>query len=77
MILTDCRPQLYHENWDSSGSGKVLRIKHEINVNTQEELATTSLGLNSIGRVNLVTAQPVVFSSYEDRLGTWQLYLDR
>ena len=45
---------------------RVLRIKHEINVNTQEELATKSLGLNSIGRVNLVTDQPVVFSPYED-----------
>ena len=47
-------------------SAKVLTIKHEINVNTQEKLATKTLGLNSIGVVTIATDRQVAFAPYSE-----------
>ena len=42
----------------------VTAIKHKIDVNTREHLATHTLGLNDIGVCNLATGAPVVFDPY-------------
>ena len=42
----------------------VTLIKYEIDVNTQEHLAARTLGLNSIGVVNLSLERPVAFDPY-------------
>jgi bifunctional enzyme CysN/CysC len=40
-------------------------IKHKINVNTLEEMAATTLGLNEIGVCNLELDRPIAFDPYE------------
>jgi bifunctional enzyme CysN/CysC len=40
--------------------------KHEINVNTMEQLAAKTLELNSIGVVEVTTDRPLVFESFAD-----------
>jgi bifunctional enzyme CysN/CysC len=49
----------------SAVSASVTTIKHKIDVNTREHLATHTLALNEIGFCNLATALPVSFDSYE------------
>ncbi len=43
----------------------VQQIKHQINVNTMEKLASRTLGLNDIAVVNLFAEQPIAFEPYE------------
>jgi bifunctional enzyme CysN/CysC len=60
--------------WIKSGTQtvntSVTKIKHQINVNTLEHIATRKLQLNSIAEVNLSTDKPLVFDSFTDILGT-------
>ncbi|HZS63458.1 MAG TPA: sulfate adenylyltransferase subunit CysN [Xanthobacteraceae bacterium] len=48
----------------------ITTIKHKIDVNTREHLATTTLGLNDIGFCNLSTSVPIAFDPYEDNRKT-------
>ncbi|MDG2340839.1 MAG: sulfate adenylyltransferase subunit CysN, partial [Paracoccaceae bacterium] len=47
-------------------SATVHQPKYEVNVNTQEHLATKVLDLNAIGVANITTDREIPFSSYED-----------
>jgi bifunctional enzyme CysN/CysC len=48
----------------------ITGIKHKIDVNTREHLATHTLGLNDIGVCNLATGVPVAFDPYAQNRGT-------
>jgi bifunctional enzyme CysN/CysC len=47
-----------------SATATVAQPKHQLNVNTLEELAAKSLDLNAIGVVEITTDRPIVFESY-------------
>ncbi|WP_428395835.1 sulfate adenylyltransferase subunit CysN [Lichenicoccus sp.] len=47
-------------------SASVQAPKYQLNVNTQEHLATKTLELNAIGVANLSTDKPIVFEPYAD-----------
>jgi bifunctional enzyme CysN/CysC len=47
----------------------VAHPKHQLNVNTLEELAAKTLDLNAIGVAELTTDRPIVFESYRDEQG--------
>jgi bifunctional enzyme CysN/CysC len=47
----------------------VAHPKHQLNVNTLEELAAKTLDLNAIGVAEVTTDRPIVFESYRDELG--------
>ena len=44
----------------------VAQPKHQLNVNTLEELAAKNLELNSIGVAEITTDRPIVFEQYQD-----------
>ncbi|MEZ5994617.1 MAG: sulfate adenylyltransferase subunit CysN [Hyphomonadaceae bacterium] len=46
-------------------SAQITEIKHEINVNTMERLASKALGLNEIAVCNISLDRPVAFEPYE------------
>ncbi len=48
----------------------ITALKHKIDVNTREHLASHTLSLNDIGFCNLSTAAPVAFDPYEDNRRT-------
>jgi bifunctional enzyme CysN/CysC len=48
----------------------VTAIKHKVDVNTREHLATHTLGLNDIGVCNLATGTPVAFDPYAENRRT-------
>ena len=48
----------------------ITSIKHKIDVNTREHLATHTLGLNDIAFCNLSTSVPVAFDPYEQNRRT-------
>ena len=48
----------------------VTSIKHKIDVNTRQHLATHTLGLNDIAFCNLSTSVPVAFDAYEQNRRT-------
>jgi bifunctional enzyme CysN/CysC len=48
----------------------VTTIKHKIDVNTREHIATHTLGLNDIAFCNLSTSVPVAFDAYEQNRRT-------
>lgn len=47
-------------------TAQVHAPKHQINVNTLEQIAAKTLDLNAIGVANLVTDKPLVFEPYAD-----------
>lgn len=47
-------------------SATVHEPKYEVNVNTQEHLASKTLDLNAIGVANITTDREIPFASYED-----------
>jgi bifunctional enzyme CysN/CysC len=47
-------------------SATITEPKYEVNVNTMEQLAAKTLGLNAIGVVNLSLDRPVPFEAYAD-----------
>ena len=47
----------------------IAQPKHQLNVNTLEELATKTLDLNAIGVAEITTDRPVVFEPYRDAAG--------
>lgn len=49
--------------------GRVTNLDCQIDVNTQQHLAATSLGLNSIAMVDIQISQPIVVDPYVDRTG--------
>ena len=49
--------------------GRVQTLRHRIDVNTLEQAPAPELGLNEIGQVRLVLAEPVVHDPYEDNRG--------
>jgi bifunctional enzyme CysN/CysC len=53
----------------------VSLIKHRLDVSHLEHLAAKSLGLNEIGFCNVMTAQPVVFDSFEKNKETGSFIL--
>ncbi|MCO5090657.1 sulfate adenylyltransferase subunit CysN [Bosea sp. (in: a-proteobacteria)] len=56
----------------------VTLLKHKLNVDTQEELAATTLQLNEIGVANLSLASPAAFDPYADnRRGGAFILVDR
>jgi bifunctional enzyme CysN/CysC len=52
-----------------SATATVAQPKHQLNVNTMEELAAKSLELNAIGVAEITTDRPIVFESYSDGSG--------
>ena len=44
----------------------VTEIKHQVNVNTLEEMPARTLGLNAIGEVNLALAQAIPFTPFAE-----------
>ena len=52
-----------------SATATVAQPKHQLNVNTLEELAAKSLELNSIGVAEITTDRPVVFEPYRSEDG--------
>lgn len=53
----------------------VTRIKHEVNINTLEELSADKLTLNSVAEVNISTDKPLVFDPYKVNPGTGNFIL--
>jgi bifunctional enzyme CysN/CysC len=49
---------------------KITQLKHKIDVDTLEQLAGRTLGLNEIGFCNLSTAQAIAFDPYEENRET-------
>ena len=52
-----------------TATATVAQPKHQLNVNTLEELAAKSLELNAIGVAELTTDRPIVFEAYQDGHG--------
>ena len=50
----------------SAVSGSITRIRHRIDLNTQERLSAESLNLNEVGVVNISLSAPVGFEPYAD-----------
>jgi bifunctional enzyme CysN/CysC len=51
-------------------TAQVMHIKHQVNVNTLEHIAATTLGLNAIGVVTLHLDRNVGFDAYSDNRDT-------
>jgi bifunctional enzyme CysN/CysC len=49
-----------------SATATVAQPKHQLNVNTMEELAAKTLDLNAIGVAEITTDRPIVFEPYSD-----------
>ena len=56
----------------------IEKIKHKINVNTLEETAAETLGLNEIGKCNIELDAPIAFTAYQENkaLGSF-IIIDR
>ena len=52
-----------------SATATVAQPKHQLNVNTMEELAAKTLELNAIGVAEITTDRPVVFEAYSNGSG--------
>jgi bifunctional enzyme CysN/CysC len=52
-----------------NATATVATPKHQLNVNTMEELAAKTLDLNSIGVAEITTDRPIVFEPYNDGTG--------
>ncbi len=52
-----------------SATATVAQPKHQLNVNTLEELAAKTLELNAIGVAEVTTDRPIVFEPYRDEGG--------
>jgi bifunctional enzyme CysN/CysC len=50
--------------------GHVTALKHKVDVNTLEHIASRTLKLNEIGYCNLATAQPIAFDAYRENRDT-------
>jgi bifunctional enzyme CysN/CysC len=50
--------------------GQITQLKHKVDVNTLEHLASRTLHLNEIGYCNLSTSLPVAFDAYRDNRDT-------
>jgi bifunctional enzyme CysN/CysC len=50
--------------------GQVTALKHKVDVNTLEHMASRTLKLNEIGYCNLSTTEPVAFDRYRDNRDT-------
>ena len=50
-----------------SATATIGTLKHQINVNTMEQMPATTLELNGIGVLELSTDKPVVFEAYAER----------
>jgi len=55
--------------------GTITSIRHKIDVNTHEKLASRTLQLNEIGVVNLSTSVPVALDAYCDNRETGPSFL--
>jgi len=53
-----------------STPGQVTALKHKVDVNTLEHLASRTLRLNEIGYCNLSTSEPIAFDAYSDNRDT-------
>jgi bifunctional enzyme CysN/CysC len=51
-------------------SGQVTQLKHKVDVNTLEHMASRTLHLNEIGYCNISTALPVAFDAYRENRDT-------
>jgi bifunctional enzyme CysN/CysC len=52
-----------------NATATVAQPKHQLNVNTMEELAAKTLELNAIGVAEITTDRPIVFEAYGDDRG--------
>ncbi|HEY0629856.1 MAG TPA: sulfate adenylyltransferase subunit CysN [Sphingomicrobium sp.] len=52
-----------------TATATVAHPKHQLNVNTLEELAAKTLELNAIGVAEITTDRPIVFEPYRDEAG--------
>ncbi|HEU4499322.1 MAG TPA: sulfate adenylyltransferase subunit CysN [Sphingomicrobium sp.] len=52
-----------------TATATVAHPKHQLNVNTMEELAAKSLELNAIGVAEITTDRPIVFEPYQNGAG--------
>ena len=52
-----------------NATASVAQPKHQLNVNTMEELAAKTLELNAIGVAEITTDRPIVFEAYGDDRG--------
>ena len=50
--------------------GQVTALKHKVDVNTFEHIASRTLKLNEIGYCNLSTSEPIAFDPYRDNRDT-------
>src|SRR5690606_16538571 len=71
----DTRPLDLSQTYLLQINSKVARVKirdvhHKININTLEEVAADSFGLNDIGRVSLRSADELAIDSYADNKAT-------
>ncbi|MGQ0558758.1 MAG: adenylyl-sulfate kinase [Sphingosinicella sp.] len=71
LIWLDGEPMLPGRSyWLKLGTvtttASVTAIKHEINVDTREEMAARELALNAIGRVNIALSRNLPFAPYAD-----------
>ena len=55
--------------------GQVTRLVHGINVDTQERVAASTLGLNDIARCHLALDRPLVFDTYTENRETGSFIL--
>jgi bifunctional enzyme CysN/CysC len=53
-----------------STPGQVTALKHKVDVNTLEHIASRTLKLNEIGYCNLSTSEPIAFDAYGDNRDT-------
>jgi bifunctional enzyme CysN/CysC len=53
-----------------SSLGQVTALKHKVDVNTLEHIATRTLKLNEIGYCNLATSEAIAFDAYRDNRDT-------
>ena len=63
------RPRLLAKLATQTATATIAQPKHQLNVNTLEELAAKTLEFNAIGVAEITTDRPIVFEPYRDLAG--------
>ena len=71
LIWTDAQPLITGRGYlfklgAATVPGSITRIRHRIDVNTQEKLSATQLGLNDLGVVNIALQAPAAYAPFRD-----------
>lgn len=59
----------------STSTATITDIKHEININTMEQIAAKNLEINNIGNCNINLDKQIAFDNYEDNRATGSFIL--